>query len=90
MYEKIGQKIMGLAKSSAKLVIGFCVFLGIYCLFKAEGFRIQAILLCAIIGYVAYVSTWALYGLGQLIDDVSTIRHNIENSDKYDDELPRL
>lgn len=91
MYQKIGQKIMGLAKNSAMVVIGFCVILAIYILIKAEGVRFQLILILAAVGYAAYVSTWALYGLGQLIDDVHAIRRKSEQADEYDDdELPRL
>ena len=66
MYQKIGQKIMGLAKSSAMVVIGFCVILAFYILFTVEEARFQLVLIVAAVGYAAYVSTWALYGFGQL------------------------
>ena len=82
---------MSLAKSSAMVVIGFCVILAFYILFNAEGFRFQFILILAAVGYAAYVSTWALYGLGQLIDDVHAIRRKSEQAEEYDDEeLPSL
>ena len=59
-------------------------------LFTEPELWLYGLVIFTIIGYVSYVSTWVIYGFGQLIDDVSAIRRNTEKVDDYDDELPRL
>lgn len=90
MYQKIGKKIMELAAFSAKLTIGACIILELLILFTAPELWLYGLVIFTIIGYASYVSTWVIYGFGQLIDDVSAIRRNTEKVDDYDDELPRL
>lgn len=90
MYQKIGKKIMELAAFSSKLTIGACVILELLILFTATELWLYGLVIFTIIGYASYVSTWVIYGFGQLIDDVNTIRRNTERADDYDDELPRL
>lgn len=91
MYEKIGKKIMDLASSSSKVVIGLCIILGIYAMFTAGSAAFGIILILALVAYASYVSTWVLYGFGQLIDDVNAIRRKIERVSEFDDEeLPKL
>lgn len=92
MYEEIGKKIMQMARGASYLVISACIILSIFILFKAEEAKFQLILICAAIGYGAYVSTWAVYALGQLVDDVSAIREHMDNKNAtpVSDELPDL
>lgn len=90
MYQKIGKKIMELAAFSSKLTIGVCIILELLILFTAPELWLYGLVIFTIIGYASYVSTWVIYGFGQLIDDVSAIRRNTEKVDDYDDELPRL
>ena len=90
MYQKIGKKIMELAAFSSKLTIGACIILELLILFTATELWLYGLVIFTIIGYASYVSTWVIYGFGQLIDDVSAIRRNTEKVDDYDDELPRL
>lgn len=90
MYQKIGKKIMELAAFSSKLTIVACIILELLILFTAPELWLYGLVIFTIIGYVSYVSTWVIYGFGQLIDDVSAIRRNTEKVDDYDDELPRL
>lgn len=90
MYQKIGKKIMELAAFSSKLTIGACVILELLILFTATELWLYGLVIFTIIGYASYVSTWVIYGFGQLIDDVNAIRRNTERADDYDDELPRL
>lgn len=90
MYQKIGKKIMELAAFSSKITIGACVILELLILFTATELWLYGLVIFTIIGYASYVSTWVIYGFGQLIDDVNAIRRNSERADDYDDELPRL
>ena len=90
MYQKIGKKFMELAAFSSKLTIGACIILELLILFTAPELWLYGLVIFTIIGYASYVSTWVIYGFGQLIDDVSAIRRNTEKVDDYDDELPRL
>ena len=90
MYQKIGKKIMELAEFSSKLTIGACIILELLILFTAPELWLYGLVVFTIIGYASYVSTWVIYGFGQLIDDVNAIRRNTEKADDYDDELPRL
>ena len=81
---------MELAAFSSKLTIGACIILELLILFTATELWLYGLVIFTIIGYASYVSTWVIYGFGQLIDDVSAIRRNTEKVDDYDDELPRL
>ena len=78
MYDNIGEKIKGLAKvmfivEAIAAVIGGIVLLGYE--FLAIGW------LTLFLGpVVAWISSWLLYGFGELIDNVCTIAANTKTS----------
>ena len=78
MYDNIGEKIKGLAKGmfiieAIAAVIGGIVLLGYE--FLAIGW------LTLFLGpVVAWISSWLLYGFGELIDNVCTIAANTKTS----------
>lgn len=89
MYQNVGKKIMTLAK-----VCGWiCLIAGILSWF---------ILLCIGYGYMSwigllsgilsFVSSWPLYGFGQMVDDVNAMRKGAENTAEAapSEELPEL
>ena len=72
MYDKIGNKIQALAK-----VLGIInLACAIICTFVSLGVGEWWVFLGGIGGgVVGYVGTWALYGFGQLVNDVHALRN---------------
>lgn len=84
MYDHIGKKIKSLARGTFIVeaigaIIGalVCLFIGIV---DGEGEFILYGLLCLFCGpLVAWISSWMLYGFGQLIDNSDTLVEIMEN-----------
>ncbi len=74
MYDNIGGKIKGLAKASFIVEAIAAVITGIALWVDTEEWWCSLILFCGPI--VAWVSSWLLYGFGELIDKVSNIERN--------------
>lgn len=80
MYNNIGNKIKGLAK--AIFIIETIAAIGTAIFFVGEDIdMLFPALLIAVIGpLVAYVSTWLLYGLGEIIVKLTEIEKNTRNN----------
>jgi len=88
MYNNIGQKIKSLAKFCGALAFGLCVIAAFFVLLS--GNFIGALIVLAL-GFLSLISSWPLYGFGQLVEDVSALRKKTAPpTDTASDELPEL
>ena len=78
MYDNIGGKIKGLAKATFIVEAIASVITGIALWVDTEEWWCALILFCGPI--VAWVSSWLLYGFGELIDRVCEIAKNTRTS----------
>ena len=76
MIEKIGEKIQVLAIISGILSAGVCIFAALICFSKDD----SAGWLYVLAALIAFVLAWPLCGFGQLVEDVSAIRQQLESS----------
>lgn len=75
-YENIGEKIKSAAQRIAAVETVIFVITGIIIMFSADNFLYG--LLVLIIGpIIAYVSSWLMYAFGELVENVSSINHNL-------------
>lgn len=91
MYENVGEKIKVCA-----VVMGWVLCL-VGILFGIALLRISVLftLLCFVSGALGLIGSWPLYGLGQLIEDVSALRSRkealpAEQTAAEADDLPEL
>lgn len=78
MYDNIGKKIKALAKASFIVEAIATVIVGLVLLTESEE---PIFLLVLFFGpVVAWVSSWLLYGFGELIDKVCDIERNLHGS----------
>lgn len=101
MYSNVGKKIMGLAKVCAWICLIACVITWIILICNGYENRYGDYIYITeddvygwaalIFGVLYFVSSWPLYGFGQLIDDVHTMREKTsEPVATLSDELPEL
>ena len=83
MYNNIGGKIKGLAVVIAilgtviSIIMGILFFNLFQIVIEKNGLRFLVSFLLAICGaIISWILSWALFGYGELIDDVSAIRYN--------------
>jgi len=75
MFDKIGKKIMALAN----VIMWFGIVASILTGIAMIAFNFITGLLVAVLGCIgSWVGAFALYAMGQLVDDVSIIRQNLE------------
>ena len=74
MYDNIGGKIKGLAKATFIVEAIAAIIVGIVLWVETEEWWCALILFCGPI--VAWVSSWLLYGFGEIIDKLCDIEHN--------------
>ena len=74
MYDNIGGKIKGLAKATFIVEAIAAIIVGIVLLVETDEWWCALILFCGPI--VAWVSSWLLYGFGEIIDELCDIEHN--------------
>lgn len=87
MFQNIGGKIKGLAKVAFCIGAIASVILGLFLLISGEGIIGDV---CFIIGPVflilgpilSWLSSFVLYGFGELVDCVSNINEQIKKEDK--------
>ena len=81
MYKNIGGKIKGLAKTFGIIGIAASVLMGIGPILAVGGNEMNIILVgvgIAVVGsLVSWISTWLLYGFGELIAKTAAIEENI-------------
>ena len=80
-YENIGDKIKGLAKASFIVVAMAAVGAGIALMASADDMIPVGLLVMVVGPIVAWVSSWLLYGFGQLIEnsDIIAEEYNRKN-----------
>lgn len=76
MYDNIGSKIKGLAKATFIVEAIGAIITGLVLLSIDDGNALTAVLLCIGGPVVAWVSSWLLYGFGELIDKACEIADN--------------
>ena len=82
MYDNIGKKIKSLAKGIFIAESIACAIAGLALIFTDEDTIIYG-LLCLLLGpIVAWVSSWLLYGFGELVDKVCDIENNMRVENK--------
>ena len=80
MYDKIGGKIKGLAKAMFIVVTIPAVIVGIAILAIYEELMLYGLLILILGPIIAWVSSFALYGFGELIEKVCEIATNTRTS----------
>ena len=99
MYDNSGGKIKLLATVSAILMIIGCIIGGIALIAASamDGFfSFLGILVIVVGSLISWISSWVLYGFGELIESITVIKNSIttEKTEKItetvDDELPEL
>ncbi len=90
MYKNDGQKIMMLAQLCGWIcLIGGTIAALIFWTDDSRGNNFIGSIIF-ISGIVSFLSSWALYGFGQLVDDVNAMRNGKSAEVVPDDELPEL
>ena len=89
MNNKIGKNIKTLAAIIGYILFvlpiivatGFSIYFGDVLPNMPHLLRYQILIITAgvIIGVIGYISAWLLYGFGQLVDDVRTIRNDVND-----------
>ncbi len=96
MYDNIGEKIKLLAKVSAILMTIGCIIGGIALIATMDGFFVFLGILVIVVGsLISWVSSWVLYGFGELVENSASLKQIAKSSeapavDIKDDELPEL
>ncbi len=90
MYSNVGKKIMTLAKVLGWifLIVGIITSM----LFISYEWKFFIVIAPLIGGVLLYVSSWILYGFGQLVDDINAMRYAAKEADRnaVSEELPEL
>ena len=82
MYDNIGGKIKGLAKASFIVAAIAEVITGIALMATDEDLILYGFLVMVVGPIVAWVSSWLLYGFGELIDKASDIERNTRGGER--------
>ena len=80
MYDNIGEKIKGLAKAAFIVEAIAAAIMGITILASDEDLIFTGLLVLLVGPIIAWVSSWLLYGFGELIDRVCEIAKNTRTS----------
>ena len=82
MYDNIGGKIKGLAKVSFVVEAVITVITGIILMVADEDLILSGLLVMVVGPIVGWVSSWMLYGFGEIIDKVSDIERNTRGGER--------
>lgn len=82
MYEHIGKKIKGLAKATFVVEAIAAVITGISLMAGDEDLILYGLLVFVVGPIVAWVSSWLLYGFGELIDKACDIECNTRSGER--------
>ena len=82
MYDNIGGKIKGFAKVSFIVAAIAEVITGIALMAADEDLILYGLLVMVVGPIVAWVSSWLLYGFGELIDKASDIERNTRGGER--------
>lgn len=91
MYNNIGGKIKGLSTALAIIGIVVAVLFGLIRLFNMDDFEdfIESIIIILIGCAASWISSWLLYGLGELIEDTHSIAVSNLNIRKIMEDMKR-
>ena len=76
MYNNIGKKIKGLALASFIVVSIISVLAGLFMFIEDEDMAGIAMLVILVCPLITWVSSWVLYGFGELVDKACDIERN--------------
>lgn len=82
MYDNIGGKIKGLAKWVCIIGSIIMAISGIVCMGQGEDFIPVGILLLILGPVLCWISSWMLYGFGELIEKISNIERTMSGNEK--------
>ena len=82
MYNNIGKKIKGLAKTSFIVVAILEVITGIVLIATSSYLLVYGLLAMIAGPIIAWISSWLLYGFGELIDKASDIERNTRGGER--------
>ena len=82
MYENIGKKIKGLAKAIFVVEAIAAVITGNALMAADDDLILYGLLVMVVGPIVAWVSSWLLYGFGELIDMASDIERNTRGGER--------
>ena len=68
MYDNIGSKIKGLSVTVAVVTAIACIITGIVLMCSGDALFISGLLIAVIGSFSAWISSWLLYGFGELIE----------------------
>lgn len=90
MYSNIGKKIKGLVKVAFVLVALASVITGIVFICVGDLEDVIGLIIAVAGTIIAWISSWFLYGFGELIDKVSDIERNTSGSVRQPEAQPRV
>lgn len=90
MYNRIGGKIKGLAKAIFIVEAIAAVITGIAFMVADEGPIGYGLLIMLLGPVIAWISSWLLYGFGELIDKACDIELNTRGGEPKSEALARL
>lgn len=90
MYENIGKKIKGLVKAMFAIEAIVAVIAGLIVMSIDEDMVLIGLLVMIGGTLVAWVSSWLLYGFGELIDKVCDIERNTRGGLQNIDAQPKV
>ena len=91
MYSEVGKKIMSLAKICSWITFICGVLIWFIILVDGDKYNNMPGWIWLGIGVLSFISSWPLYGFGQLIDDVHALRTKSDVSKVVaNDDLPEL
>lgn len=76
MYDNIGRKIKNLAEAIFIIATILAVIMGIALTFLLEDIFYVGLIVLVVGPIVAWISSWLLYGFGELVDKVCDIERN--------------
>lgn len=92
MYKNVGKKIMVLAQVLGWLLLIAGIIVGLVYLSNSYSGDDMIGVIALATGVVSFISSWFLYGFGQLVNDVNVIKNKSKNEkqEQPKDELPEL
>lgn len=90
MYDNIGGKLKGLATTICVIEVIAAVISGIALMASNEHLAVVGLLVMIIGSLFAWISSWLLYGFGELIEKTCEIAKNTYRGEKYTSDYERI
>ena len=81
MYDNIGKKIKGLAKATFFIEAFIAIIAGIVLMASDEELILIGFLVMIVCTFIAWVTSWTLYGFGELVDKTCDIERNTRGAE---------